>query len=85
MSIKKCGHSAAAVLIAWFRGDHAYVLQLRGSNSNFLGYVLALYYVESIATLGRLDKLEEHHASGVFVFQNSNWPGNPQYASGCQC
>lgn len=55
--------------IAWFRGDNAYVWQLRGSNLNVLGYALALYYAKSIDTLGLLDKLEEDRAFGVFVFQ----------------
>jgi len=55
--------------MAWFRGDNAYVWQLRGNNSNVLGYALALYYAKSIDTLGLLDKLEEDQAFGVFVFQ----------------
>jgi hypothetical protein len=54
--------------IAHFRGDNAYVWQLRGG-SNIMGYALAVYYTKSIDTFGLLDKLQEDDSFGVFLFE----------------
>jgi hypothetical protein len=60
--------------IAYFRGDNAYVWQVRGSdrtmegNYNILGYLLATYYVKSIDRYELLDHLTEDDAFGNFTF-----------------
>jgi hypothetical protein len=54
--------------IAHFRGDNAWVWQLRDKNSNALGYALTLYFLKSIDRLGLLDKLAEDHSFGNFTF-----------------
>ena len=56
----------------YFRGDNAYVWQLRGQNMNILGYVLATYYVKSIDTFGLLDKLIEDDYFGINTFLIDN-------------
>jgi hypothetical protein len=55
--------------LLYFRGDNAYVWQLRGLNMDPAGYALATYYVKSIDALGLLDKLVEDDYFGNFVFQ----------------
>ncbi len=55
--------------IPYFRGDNAYVWQVRGQNMNILGYALAFYYLKSIDRLDLLGKLEEDDAFGNFTFQ----------------
>jgi hypothetical protein len=56
--------------IAYFRGDNAYVWQVRDSKFNFniLGYTLAAHYVESIDHYKLLDQLTEDNAFGNFTF-----------------
>jgi hypothetical protein len=54
--------------IAHFRGDNAWVWQVRGKNTNILAYALSFYYVKSMDTLGLLDKLTEDESFGSFVF-----------------
>jgi hypothetical protein len=54
--------------IKYFRGDNAYVWQLRGTNMNALGYTLATYYVKTIDTFGLLDKLKEDENFGIITF-----------------
>jgi hypothetical protein len=54
--------------LKYFRGDNAYVWQLRGRDMNPLGYALSAYYVRSIDALGLLDKLTEDDAFGLFTF-----------------
>jgi len=54
--------------IKYFRGDNAYVWQLRGRNINILNYALATYYVKTIDNLGLLEKLEEDDYFGIFTF-----------------
>lgn len=56
----------------YFRGDNAYVWQLRGRNMNILAYALTMYYVKSIDKLGLLDMLEEDDHFGVFTFNIEN-------------
>lgn len=57
--------------LRFFRGDNAYVWQLRGRDMNPLGYALTAYYVKSIDALGLLDLLTEDDAFGVFGFSVS--------------
>lgn len=52
-----------------FRGDNAYVWQLRGQNMNPLGYALSMYYVMSIDDKGLLNQLEEDGAFGANLFE----------------
>ena len=58
--------------LRWFRGDHAYVWQLRGPNMNPLGYALTTYYVKAIDTLGLLDRLTDDNLFGNITFQIDN-------------
>jgi hypothetical protein len=55
--------------IAYFRGDNAYVWQVRDPNCNILGYTLATYYVKSIDNYKLLDQLTEDNAFGNFIFE----------------
>jgi hypothetical protein len=52
----------------YFRGDNAYVWQLRGVNMNGPGYALASYYVKSIDERGLLDTLKEDELFGNVTF-----------------
>jgi hypothetical protein len=54
--------------LLYFRGDNAYVYQLRGSNMNILGYALTTYYVKSTDKLGLMEKLEEDDYFGNYTF-----------------
>jgi hypothetical protein len=60
--------------LAYFRGDNAYVFQVRaedhtmGGNYNILGHLLATYYVKSIDRYKLLDQLTEDNAFGNFTF-----------------
>ena len=54
--------------ILYFRGDNAYVWQLRGRNMNTLGYALTTYYIKSLDKLGLLDKLGEDQQFGNYTF-----------------
>jgi hypothetical protein len=56
----------------YFRGDNAYVWQLRGGNMNVMAYALTAYYVESIDKLGLLDRLEEDDYFGIYSFVIDN-------------
>jgi hypothetical protein len=55
--------------LSYFRGDNAYVWQLRGRNANILAYALAFYYLKSIDALDLLGRLGEDGAFGNFSFQ----------------
>ena len=55
--------------IAYFRGDNAYVWQVRELNGNILGYTLATYYVKSIDSYNLLELLTEDEAFGIFTFE----------------
>lgn len=55
--------------IKYFRGDNAYIWQLRGKSLNAGGYALTTYYVKAIDELGLLDKLDEDEQFGNFTFQ----------------
>jgi hypothetical protein len=55
--------------INYFRGDNAWVWQVRGNNAHLLAYALCLYYLQSIDHLGLLDKLGEDTCFGNFTFQ----------------
>jgi SAM-dependent methyltransferase len=54
--------------LRYFRGNDAYVWQLRGPNMNVLGYALTTYYVRSIDSLGLLAKLTDDDWFGNFTF-----------------
>ncbi len=58
--------------ILYFRGDNAYVWQLRGRNMNPIAYTLATYYVKSIDKLGLLEVLKEDDFFGNFTFSVDN-------------
>jgi len=58
--------------LRYFRGDNAYVWQLRGPNMNIMAYALTMYYVKSIDTLGLLQRLEEDDFFGNFTFLIDN-------------
>ncbi|MDQ3019686.1 MAG: putative sugar O-methyltransferase [Bacteroidota bacterium] len=58
--------------IKYFRGDNAYVWQLRGKSMNIFGYVLSTYYVKSIDYLGLLEKLTEDPYFGNIYFHIDN-------------
>lgn len=53
--------------IPYFRGDNAYVWQVRG-NMNIMGYALSTYYVEAMDRRGLLNKLTEDASFGNFPF-----------------
>ncbi len=61
------GHVRAEDLL-YFRGDNAYVWQLRGPNMGLPAYALATYYVKSIDVLGLLSNLVEDDCFGNFIF-----------------
>lgn len=58
--------------LLYFRGDNAYVYQLRGTNMNILGYALTTFYAKSIDRLGLLQKLEEDDYFGNYTFLIDN-------------
>ncbi|MFC1827888.1 putative sugar O-methyltransferase [Thermodesulfobacteriota bacterium] len=58
--------------LRYFRGDNAYVWQLRGLNMNIMAYALTTYYVKSIDKLGLLQQLEEDDYFGNFTFLIDN-------------
>jgi hypothetical protein len=51
-----------------FRGDNAYIWQVRGAFLNPKAYALTVYYVRALDTLGLLDLLEEDGAYGACTF-----------------
>ena len=55
--------------IRYFRGDNAYVWQLRGMNMNPISYALTTYYAQSIDRRGLLDSLVEDDLFGNFTFR----------------
>jgi SAM-dependent methyltransferase len=54
--------------MTYFRGDNAWVWQVRGKNANILAYALSLYYLKSIDHLGLFEKLVEDNSFGNFTF-----------------
>lgn len=58
--------------ILYFRGDNAYVWQLRGPNMHIMGYGLTTFYVKSIDNLGLLELLEEDDFFGNVTFRIDN-------------
>src|SRR5579871_6414371 len=54
--------------IAYFRGDNAWVWQVRGPHANVLAYALSFYYLKSIDHLGLLEKLVDDNSFGSFLF-----------------
>lgn len=58
--------------IVYFRGDNAYVWQLRGPNMNVLSYALTTFYIKSIDKYGLLGKLKEDESFGNFTFRIDN-------------
>ena len=55
--------------ITYFRGDNAWVWQVRGVNANILAYALCFYYLRSIDRLGLFEKLGEDTSFGSFTFK----------------
>ncbi|HET7365774.1 MAG TPA: putative sugar O-methyltransferase [Burkholderiales bacterium] len=60
--------SLSAQELRYFRGDNAYVWQLRGPNMDGGAYALATYYAKSIDAHGLLGKLVEDDYFGNFTF-----------------
>jgi hypothetical protein len=58
----------------YFRGDNAYVWQVRSGSMNIVAYALTTYYLRSIDELGLLDKLEEDSLFGVHSFMIDGKP-----------
>lgn len=58
--------------ILYFRGDNAYVWQLRGPNMNIMAYALTTLYVKSIDNFGLLELLKEDDSFGIFTFRLDN-------------
>lgn len=58
--------------ILFFRGDNAYVWQLRGVNMNVMAYALTTYYVNSIDVSGLIESLAEDESFGNFTFEIDN-------------
>ena len=56
----------------YFRGDNAYVYQVRRPSMNVMAYALATYYVKSIDKFGLLEKLEEDNYFGIYSFVIDN-------------
>ncbi len=56
----------------YFRGDNAYVWQVRAMSMNIMAYALTTYYVKSIDKLGLLEKLEEDDYFGIHSFTVNN-------------
>jgi hypothetical protein len=56
----------------YFRGDNAYVWQVRERGLNILAYALAAYYIQSIDELGLWKKLQEDDAFGIHTFTIAN-------------
>jgi len=60
--------------LRWFRGNHAYLWQLRGPNMNAMGYALSAYYARAIDTLHLLDRLTDDNLFGNVTFQVDGRP-----------
>ncbi len=58
--------------ILYFRGDNAYVYQLRGPNMNIMAYALTSMYVKSIDSLGLMARLIEDNYFGNYTFTIDN-------------
>ncbi len=58
-----------SVDIQYFRGDNAYLWQLRGRNMHEMGYAISAYYTMSIDTLNLFDILSEDEWFGNFTFE----------------
>ena len=58
--------------ILYFRGDNAYVYQLRGPNMNIMAYALTTMYVKSIDSLGLMAVLNEDNYFGNYTFTIDN-------------
>ncbi|MGI9237764.1 MAG: putative sugar O-methyltransferase [Woeseiaceae bacterium] len=54
--------------IQYFRGDNAYVWQLRGKNMNILSYALTTYYAIYIDSMSLYSSLSEDDDFGIFLF-----------------
>jgi hypothetical protein len=58
--------------VLYFRGDNAYVWQVRLMNMNIMAYALTTYYLKSIDRLHLLEKLTEDELFGVHGFTVDN-------------
>ena len=54
--------------IAYFRGDNAWVWQVRGKNTSILGYAISFYYLKAMDHLRLLDTLTEDDGFGAITF-----------------
>jgi len=57
------------VEIMRFRGESAYIYQIRGMNTSVSAYAITTEYVKSIDTLGLLDRLFDDGLFGACLFQ----------------
>ena len=55
--------------ILYFRGDNAYVYQLRGRNSNIIGYTLSTYYTQRADKYDLINKMVEDEVFGNYTFE----------------
>lgn len=62
------GHVKTTDLL-YFRGDNAYVWQLRGWNMNAMAYALSAYYLKSVDELKLFESLHEDGLFGVHSFK----------------
>jgi hypothetical protein len=60
--------------LLYFRGDNAYVWQVRGPNGNILSYALAYYAAKAGDEEGLLDRLGEDDLFGIHVFKIDGRP-----------
>jgi putative sugar O-methyltransferase len=58
--------------VLYFRGDNAYVWQVRERSMNIMAYALTTYYVKAIDKLGLLEKLNEDDYFGIYSFTIDN-------------
>ncbi len=54
--------------ISYFRGDNAYVWQLRNATQMEINYVLTTYYIKSFDSLGLFETLNEDNEFGIHTF-----------------
>ena len=55
-----------------FRGDNAYVWQLRGSTTGAIGFIVAYYYLKSMDSMNILSKVEEDGFFGAVTHHVDN-------------
>jgi hypothetical protein len=58
--------------LKFFRGDNAYVWQLRGRNLSFVSYVVTTYYLKALDRTGLFDRLDEDEKFGALTYLLDN-------------